>query len=350
VVLATWPLGRIMSGTTSRSEAATPTAHAQLSGILGGLSRSRAVAVAAELELADILASGPSHVDVLAAKTRTHSATLFRLLRALASIGVFEQVSPLVFANSAQSELLRRGVPGSLWAAFRVQSLVALEAWVDLTGSIRSGRPAFNEVHGQGIWEFLREHPDTAAVFDESMRSMTGSSTPAVTTALDWARFPVIADIGGGIGTQLVHILDAHQGCRGILFDRPDVMKSAISHDRLEWISGDFFRSVPSGANAYLLRMIIHDWPEPDALRILSTVRTAMTQSSRLLLVEMVVPDTATFNWGLWADLGMLILAGGRERTAPEYRLLLNQARLEVEEIVPTASPFSIVVARRAEA
>jgi len=338
-----------MSGTISRSDLAAPTAHAQLSGILGGVSRSRAVAVAAELELADILASGPSHVDVLAAKTRTDSASLFRLLRALASIGVFEQISPLVFANSAQSELLRKGVPGSLWAAFRVQSLVALEAWVELTHSIRTGRPAFNEVHQQGIWEFFREHPDTAAVFDESMRSMTGSSTPAVTTALDWGRFPIIADIGGGIGTQLVHILDAHQSCRGILFDRPDVVKNSISHDRLERISGDFFQSVPSGANAYLLRMVIHDWPEPDALRILTTVRAAMTQSARLLLVEMVVPETVASNWGVWADLGMLILAGGRERTATEYRVLMNQARLEVEEIVPTASPFSIVVVRRVE-
>jgi hypothetical protein len=337
-----------MSGTISPSDATARGAYEQLSGILGGLSRSRAVAVAAELELADMLASGPCHLDVLAEKTRTHSPSLFRLLRALASVGVFVQVSPLVFANSPMSELLRRDVPRSLWAAFRVQSQVALEAWVELLSSIRSGEPAFNKVHGQGLWEFLQDHPDAAAVFDESMRSMTGPSTPAVTAALDWERFPVIADIGGGIGTQLVDILKTHQSCRGILFDRPDVVKNAISHDRMERVSGDFFQSVPKGADAYVLRMIIHDWPEPDAARILSRVRTAMTQDSRLLLVEMVVPETAAFNWGLWADLGMLILAGGRERTAAEYRLLLSQSGFEVEEIMSTASPFSIVVGRRA--
>jgi hypothetical protein len=338
-----------MNATTSPAAAAAPGAWDQLSGILGGLSRSRAVAVAVELDLADLLASGSCHLDVLAQKTRTHSPSLFRLLRALASIGVFAQVSPLVFANSPMSELLRKDVPRSLWAAFRVQSQVALEAWVELASSIRTGEPAFKQVHGQGIWEFLQDHPDAAAVFDESMRSLTGSSTPTVTAALDWGRFPVIADIGGGIGTQLVDILKSHQRCRGILFDRPDVVKNAVSHDRMESVRGDFFRSVPKGADAYLLRMIIHDWPEPEAARILSTVRDAMTPDSRLLLVEMVLPETAAFNWGLWADLGMLILAGGRERTAAEYRLLLSQARLELEDVVPTASPFSVVVARPAE-
>ena len=323
------------------------TAYQQIFGILTGLSRSRAVGVAADLQLADLMADGPVHVDVLAARTGTHAPSLFRLLRALASIGIFAQVSPFVFGNSPSSEFLRQDVPGSLWAGARTQSVLTADAWIGLGASIRSGKPAFDEVHGQNLWSFMRAHPDAAVVFDQAMRSVTGPMTPAVTAAYNWSRFPIIADIGGGIGTQLVSILDAHPDCRGVLFDVSEVLGGAIPHGRLERHSGNFFEAVPTGADCYMLRMIIHDWPEPEALRILSNVRNVMTQDSRLALIEMVIPDTTAATLGFWTDLGMLVLCGGRERTAAEYKDLLSQAGFEVDEIVATASPFSIIVAVR---
>jgi hypothetical protein len=306
--------------------------------------------VAADLQLADLMAGGPVHVDVLAARTGTHAPSLFRLLRALASIGIFAQVSPSVFGNSPSSELLRQDVPGTLWPAARLQSLLTGNAWAGLGASVRSGKPAFDEVHGQNLWSFMREHPDAGAAFDKSMRAFTTPMTPTVTAAYNWSRFPVIADIGGGIGTQLVSILEAHPDCRGVLFDLPEVLSGAIPQSRIERRPGNFFETVPTGADAYMLRMIIHDWPEPEALRILSNVRSAMTRESRLVLIEMVVPDTAAAaTLGFWADLGMLVLCGGRERTAAEYKALLGQAGFGVEEIVPTASPFSIIIGKRAD-
>jgi hypothetical protein len=197
----------------------------------------------------------------------------------------------------------------------------------------------------------MRENPEAGAAFDKSMRSLTSPMTPAITAAYNWSRFPIVADIGGGIGTQLVSILEVHSNCRGVLFDLPEVLSGAIPHGRIDRRPGNFFEAVPSGADAYMLRMIIHDWPEPEALRILSNVRSALTRrESRLVLIEMVVPETTVASsLGFWADLGMLVLCGGRERTAAEYKALLGQAGFGVEEIVPTASPFSIIIGKRAD-
>jgi len=337
-----------MAGTPQASALATlsPAPHELILGIVAGNGRYRALAIAAELELADLLAEGPLSVDVLANKTSTHAPSLFRLMRALASLGIFEQISPRVFANSPTSELLRKNVPGSMWASIRVGSAIAFEAWAGLMHSIRSGRTAFEEIHGCSIWEFLRRNPDLSVIFNEAMRSLSVSMTPAVTAAYDWSRFPIIADIGGGIGTQLADILNAHSGCRGILFDQPDVVAGAIRHDRIERVGGDFFRGVPVNADAYILRMVVHDWAEPEIFVILSRVHEAMTPASRLVLIEMVVSETPGFNLGAWADLAMLALSGGRERTAAEYRELCEQAGFEIEQIVPTASPHSLLIAK----
>jgi hypothetical protein len=233
-----------------------------------------------------------------------------------------------------------------MWATIRMSSTIASEAWRGLMHSIRSGRTAYEEIYGCSIWEFLRRDQDLWAIFNETMRGISVSMTPAVTAAYDWNRFPVIADIGGGIGTQLVDILNTHPGCRGILFDQPDVVAGAISHDRMERIGGDFFRGVPANADAYILRMVIHDWTEPEIFGILARVRESMKLASRLVLIEMIVPETPGFNPGVWADLSMLTLSGGRERTAAEYRELCEKAGFELEQIVPTASPHSLLVAQ----
>jgi hypothetical protein len=337
-----------MSGTPPSSALATPSPapHELILGILTGTARQRALGIAAELELADLLAEGPLAVDVLASKTNTHAPSLFRLMRALASLAIFEQIAPRVFANSPASELLRKNRPGSMWATIRMGSTIAFEGWRGLMDSIRSGRTAYEEIYGCSIWKFLQRNPDLWAIFNETMRSISVSMTPAVTAAYDWGCFPVIADIGGGIGTQLVDILNAHPGCRGILFDQPDVVAGAIPHDRMERIGGDFFHGVPANADVYVLRMVVHDWAEPEILVILARVREAMKPTSRVVLIEMIVPETPGFNPGVWADLSMLTLSGGRERTAAEYRELCGQAGFELEQIVPTASPHNLLIAK----
>jgi hypothetical protein len=334
------------------SSAQPPAPHEQILAITAGFWQSRALAVAVELELADLLAAGPLHIDVLASRTETHASSLFRLLRALETLGVFSQVSLFVFANTPASDCLRKNVPNTQWAWVRAQLSVGggvYEGWSGLGGSIKTGNTAFDQVLGCGFWEYYRRNPEAGAIFNEAMRLIGKHNSPQVARAYDWSRFPVIADIGGGIGSLLVDILNAYPSCRGILFDEPKVVQQAISHDRLQPIGGDFFRSVPAGADAYILRWIIHDWPETEAVALLSKVREAMKPGARLILLEELIPETSEPAPGKWIDLVMLAITGGRERTEREYRKLLSSAGFALEEVVPTTGPLSILISEDAE-
>jgi hypothetical protein len=222
----------------------------------------------------------------------------------------------------------------------------AYEAWNGLLDSIQTGKTAFDHMHGCSLWEWLKHHAEIWSIFNEGLRQFSIAMTPAITASYDWSRFPVIADIGGGIGTQLVDILDAHPSCRGLLFEQSEVLAQAIAHDRVERMSGDFFQSVPAGADAYLLRFIIHDWNDPEASTILRNVRQATKPTSRLAVIEMVIPETPEFTFGKWEDVQMLVQTGGRERTAAEYGELYAQAGFELEHIIPTPSPVSIIIGR----
>jgi O-methyltransferase/methyltransferase family protein len=326
-----------------------PAPHEQILAITAGFWQSRALAVAAELELADLLAAGPLHIDILASRTKTHAPSLFRLLRALESLGIFSQISPRVFANTPASECLRKDVPNTQWAWVRAQLSVGggvYEGWAGLDGSIKKGDTAFDQILGCGFWEYYRRNPEAGAIFNEAMRLIGKHNSPEIARAYDWSRFAVIADIGGGIGSLLVDILDAYPSCLGILYDQPRVVQQAISHERLEPVGGDFFQSVPPGADAYILRWIIHDWSETEAVTLLDKVRNAMKPGARLLLLEELIPETPEFVPGKWIDLLMLAITGGRERTAKEYRELLSAAHFELEEVVPTAGPLSILIAK----
>lgn len=327
----------------------SPAPHEQIFNIIMGFWQSRALAVATELELADLLADGPLAASMLASRTKTDPSSLFRLMRALESIGVFRQVSPGVFTNTPASDCLRKNAPGSQWAAVRTILSVGYgqyEAWAGLLGSIRTGREAFDQVFGCSAWEWYRRNSEVMSVFNETMRSLSAAITPAVTSAFDWSRFPVIVDIGGGIGTQLVDILNAHRSCRGILFDQPEVVAGATQHDRVTTAGGDFFESVPAGADAYTLRWIIHDWADAEAITILKNVRQAMQPTSLLVLIEEVVPEPPRPTLGMWLDPHMLVMHRGRERTANEYRELYAQSGFQLEQIVPTASPHSLIIGR----
>ena len=164
--------------------------------------------------------------------------------------------------------------------------------------------------------------------------------------AFDWSRYPVIADIGGGIGSQLSSILDAHPSCRGILFDQPNVVAEAPADSRIERVGGDFFKDVPVQADAYVMRWLLHDWSDEESIAILNNLKKVARAKARVMLVESVVPETPEFDMGKWMDLNMMVMATGRERTAAEFRELLDKAGFELEEIVATPSPLSIVIGK----
>jgi hypothetical protein len=342
------PKDFFMTDSTRSQPTAAPSPFESISGIIRGYWESRALAIAAELGLADQLADGPQPVDVLAERTKTHSPSLFRLMRALESIGVFTQVSARVFANSPSSAVLRRNVPGSQWAFVRAvlsPGIGQYESWAEMMYCVQTGKTGLQKIYGgASSWEFFHGRPEAWAIFNESMRSASAAISPAVAAACDWREFPVIADIGGGIGSQLVAILDTHPSCHGILFDQPSVVAGAIHHERMECVGGDFFKSVPPDADAYTMRWIIHDWLDEDAAAILSSVRKAMKPTSRLVLIEEIVPETPELSWAKWLDLHMLAVAGGRERTASEYKQLYASAGFDLERIIPTGAGSSLIV------
>ena len=317
--------------------------------IVMGFRQARALAVATELGLAEFLADGPLDVDRLANRSRTDASALFRLLRALESIGFFTQTSPRVFSNTATSDCLRKDVPGSQWPLV-VHGLSKgcgpSEGWDELEYTVKTGEPSIEKTFGYDFWELLRRNPQASAAMNGAMRSASVAMTPAVTAAYEWSQFPVIADVGGGIGTQLVSILDASPTSKGILFDRPHVGAESISHDRLEAISGDFFESVPEGADAYLLRWILHDWDDAAAAVILRSLRRSMKPTARLIVIEFLIPEGPDFNLAKWTDLQMLVCVRGRERTESEYRALFSGAGFNFWEVVSTASPLSLLVAK----
>jgi O-methyltransferase domain/Dimerisation domain len=326
-----------------------PAPQEQILPIVLGFWQARALAVATELGVPDLLAEGPLRVDELASRTQTDASALFRLLRALESIGIFAQASPGVFSNTATSDCLRKDVAGSQWPTV-VHCLAKgsgpFEGWDELKYAVRTGGPSVEKVYGYDFWELLRRNSQASAAMNGAMRSASVAMTPVVTAAYKWSQFPVIADIGGGIGTQLVSILDASPESKGILFDKPHLRAESIAHDRMEPISGDFFEWVPAGADAYLLRFILHDWADAEAAVILGSLRRAMKPTVRLIVVESVIPEGPAFNFGKWTDLQMLVCIGERERTETEYRALLSAAGFDLQEVVATTSPLSLLVAK----
>jgi hypothetical protein len=326
--------------------AATP--QEQILGIVNNHWQSCCVGVAAQLELADLLADGPLDVDVLAERSNTHGPSLYRMLRALESAGIFTQTSPGVFSNTPASECLRRNLPGSNWAWIRFTLCAGapvFEGWRGMMLCLQNGRPGFDQVTGQPVWEHLQSNRQTQTIFNQAMRDLSASISPAVAASFDWSRFPVIADIGGGIGSQLSSILDAHPSCRGILFDQPAVVAEAAD-GRIERVGGDFFKDVPVQADAYVMRWILHDWSDEEAVGLLTNVRRTATSHARLMVVESVITDTPEFDLGKWMDLNMMAMSTGRERTAAEFLNLFERAGFDVERIVPTPSPLSIVVGK----
>jgi hypothetical protein len=312
----------------------------------------QALNAAAKLRLADLLAEGPRSVAELAAATRTHERSLYRLMRSLASVGVFTEVEPKVFALTPVGEKLRAGVPGSMRnCAIFMGEEWHWRAWGHLLHSVRTGETAWQHVHGIPIFEFFEANPDAAAVFNDTMTDMSTGVAPAIVEAYDFSGFHVLADIAGGHGYLLAQILKANPTVSGILFDVASVIEGAggmLEREgvaaRVEKVAGDFFESVPA-ADGYVMKHIIHDWDDERAIKILKNIRAAMRPGAKVLVVEAVVPQGDAPHYSKLLDLEMLTLPGGVERTADEYAESFRQAGLRLTRILPTRSPFSIVEA-----
>ena len=291
--------------------------------LMRGALTTRAVALVAELGVADALAEGPRRVGELAAQTGADEETLHRLLRALASDGVFAEDEPGVFRNTAGSELLRHEGGwndfASLFGGVFYQALGGLDA---------SGEPSFPSLFGTDFWSWLASEPDQRAAFDRAMEQGTEGRVARL-ASVEWRGDETVVDVGGGNGTLLVRLLDLQPGLRGIVFDLPETVRdeSALG-DRIEFVSGSFFEHVPRG-DVYLLSTILHDWDDERAAEILRTIRASAPEGSRLLVLDAVVQPGNEPGGGKWLDLLMLALLRGKERTEPQWRALLDAGGFE---------------------
>lgn len=330
-----------------------PPAVAMLQLTMGALV-SQAVSVIARLGVADVLAAGPQPVEQIAQRVGAHHSALYRVLRALGDVGVVAELENRQFALTPLSELLRSDVPGSMrgWATM-VGMPFHRYPWTDLYETVLTGESAFDRVHGTKVFDYLAEHPEDAAIFDAAMTSISTNESVSIAKAYDFSRFNTIVDVGGGRGGLLAAILSANPHLQGVLFDVPtvvagidDELAAAEVVGRCEVVSGDFFDSVPDGADAYLLSAIIHDWDDDQAVQILRTCRAAMTDSACMLLAEIVLPEGPAPSMGKLADLEMLVMtAGGRQRTEAELRALLGRAGLRLTRTIPSTSMVSLVEA-----
>ena len=314
---------------------------------------SRTIYVAAKLGLADQLASGPKSAAELAGPMQVHAPSLHRLMRTLASLGVLTEQAGQRFALTDLGRALKTGAPGSARSTVIYSGSPAPQSgWDNLAYSVETGKSGFEKAQGVPVFDYLAQHPDEASLFSEMMIGLHNQEPPAVAAAYDFSTFKTIADVGGAAGNMLAGILARHAGPRGILFDRPHVVSDAPAlldakgvSDRVTIEAGDFFKSVPVGADAYVLSHIIHDWSEDRCLTILDHVRKAMSPAGRLLIVEMVLAAGDAPHPGKILDMVMLAQFGGQERTEAEYGVLLGKAGFRMTRVVPTNSAASIVEA-----
>jgi O-methyltransferase domain/Dimerisation domain len=313
---------------------------AQLLALVRGHRLTDMIAVAARLGIPDLLARSAADAPTIATATGTHAATLYRLLRALAAAGVFHEDDEGRFTLTAAGSYLASDHPESLagWVSL-IDRASMRGAWANLEHSVRTGENSFRSLHGEDVWEWRRHEPDEAAIFNRAMASMSAGVGVAVARAFDFGGMSVVADIGGGSGSLLAAILVEYPKLRGILFDQPAVIANpeeierAGVADRCEVVGGSFFDEVPGAADAYVMKAILHDWEDAECIAILRNIRARMTGTGVLLIVERVVGPPNEDLEGKLSDLHMLVMPGGRERTAAEWTALLEAGGFRLDEI-----------------
>ena len=331
-----------------------PSPHKIMLNLIIGHWVARLVQVAATLNLADLLKGGPRTVEQLAKAAGVRAPELYRVLRALASVGVFAETRNGMFKLTPLAATLQTGVPGSMrTSATMLNADWQWDAWQHLLPCLKSGEVPFEKAHGVSVFEYLEKHPDDLKVFHDST---TGLTNPAIAEAYNFSRFQTVVDIGGGHGALLAAILKKHPKLKGTLFDQASVIAGARQDrpmtdkaiaGRVSLEAGNFFEAVPKGLDLYTLKYILHDWNDDRSVQILENCRAAMGDKSRLLVIDSVIPPGNESGYGKLLDIEMLII-GGRERTKADFAAVFRRAGLKLTRVIATKSPLSIVESVRA--
>jgi hypothetical protein len=315
--------------------------------LANGYQVTQAIHVAAMLGIADLLGDGPRSSEALADDTASHAPSLHRVLRALASVGVLHEDDDGRFALTAIGACLRSDAPEPVggWAAF-VGRPYHWQAWGALLDGVRTGENAFRSVHGTDVWDYRASHPEEGAIFDAAMTAIMLRANRHVLAAYDFGRFATVVDVGGGGGAFLGAVLEANPGMRGVLFDQPQVVAGAVVGERCEVVAGSFFDAVPEGADAYLLKAVLHDWEDEDAVRILRRCRAAIVEHGAVLVVERDLGAANENADAKFSDLNMMVGPGGRERTGDEFAALFAAGGFALQSTTPTAIGLSLFEGR----
>lgn len=329
----------------------TPPPPVQMMQMITGFWTSCCIYSAAKLNIADHLKDKPQTADQLAETTHSDAPSLYRVLRALSSVGVFKENEQQQFELTPLGNTLQSDVQGSMKEMAIAQLGDHFNAWGNLMYSIKTGHTAFDNIEGMSVWKYYEMHPDEGVNFMKAMSGVTGAVIQHVLPEYDFTNFQTIVDVGGGNGALLKAVLDKAPQARGIVFDEEYVieetkrlLKQKGYDTRCETAAGSFFDFIPANADAYLMKMVLHDWNDQECLQILSNCNKAMKPGSKLLVLDAVIPEGNEPHPGKFMDINMLAMTGGRERTAKEFAHLFAQAGLKLSRIIPTHSPmFSIV-------
>lgn len=314
---------------------------------------SQAIYVAAKLGIADLLKDGSKSIEELAKCTQTHTRSLYRVLRALSSVGIFSEIENDCFELNLLATYLQTCVSGSLHPlAIMSSEKWHFKPWLDILYTLKTGNTAFEHIHGMKLFEYLETNSEAAQIFDEAMTSTTAILGGInITSDYDFSSIDKVVEIGGGHGTLIASILKTYPNMQGILFDQPHVVIGAKNlieaeglAERCQIIGGDFFQSVPSGGEVYILKQIIHDWDDTAAIAILKNCRIQMAKSGKILVIETLIPSRDEASFSKLIDLEMLVISGGCERNEAEYRALFKAAGFQLTNIITThSSPHAIV-------
>jgi hypothetical protein len=306
---------------------------------------SQAIHAAVQLNIPDLLIDGPLGIEDLARRSGAHASTLYRLLRALSSIGLFWEDGQKRFSLTETSQMLRSDVPHSLHPLILLFHTPAhWNSWGDFTSSIRTGEISFQHLYTQEYWAYLAQHPEEQDLCYKALSNLSVGEIEAIFAAYDFSSYRLIVDVAGGWGKLLTLILQAHSSAQGILFDLPFVAEKAEEQiretgvgERCRAEGGDMFVSVPAGGDLYMLKTVNHDWDDAHVVTLLRNCRAAMRPGAKLLLIEQVLQPRNTPDIGKFLDLFLLAVIGGQERTAEEFQSLVEEAGLVFEQVIPTS-------------
>jgi len=329
----------------------SPPPPAQMMQMITGFWTSCCIYSAAKLDIGDRIAEKPKTAAQLASETQTHAPSLYRVLRALSSVGVFSENEKGEFELTPLGNTLRSDVPGSMKAMAIALLGDHYSAWGNLLHSIKTGETAFDNLHNMPVYKYYATHPESGVNFTKAMSGLTQSVLMNILSAYDFSSFKTIVDIGGGNGALLHGILNKATNSKGIIFDEEYIKNEALQNieknnlqQRCSFEAGSFLEKVPSGASAYLMKYILHGWLDETSKKILENVYKAMPQGSKLLIIESVISERNAPQSGKFMDINMLVMSGGMERTAAEWKNLVESVGLNFSKIIPTPSPMLSII------